>query len=52
LREVKRYPPEKFRFMSPVDLANYVKSTGILDLLVKASGRVRGSIIDSDSSTE
>jgi hypothetical protein len=34
LRELKRYPG--FTFTSPVDLANYLKSTGILDLLVKA----------------
>ena len=34
LRELKRYPG--FTFTSPVTLANYLKSTGILDLLVKA----------------
>jgi hypothetical protein len=34
LRELKRYPG--FTFTNPVDLANYLKSTGILDLLVKA----------------
>ena len=34
LRELKRYPG--FTFTSSVDLANYLKSTGILDLLVKA----------------
>jgi tetratricopeptide (TPR) repeat protein len=34
LREAKRYPG--FTFMSPLDLANYLKSTGILDLLVRA----------------
>jgi hypothetical protein len=34
LRELKRYPG--FTFTSPVDLANYLKSTGVLDLLVKA----------------
>ncbi len=34
LKEVERYPG--FTFTSPVDLANHLKSTGILDLLVKA----------------
>jgi hypothetical protein len=34
LREANRYPG--FAFTSPVDLANYLKSTGILDLLVRA----------------
>jgi hypothetical protein len=34
LREAKRYPG--FTFTSPLDLANYLKSTGILDLLVRA----------------
>jgi Domain of unknown function (DUF4062) len=34
LRELKRY--SGFTFTSPVDLGNYLKSTGILDLLVKA----------------
>jgi tetratricopeptide (TPR) repeat protein len=34
LRELKRYPG--FTFTGPIDLANYLKSTGILDLLVKA----------------
>jgi hypothetical protein len=31
---VKRYPG--FTVTSPLDLANYLKSTGILDLLVRA----------------
>jgi Domain of unknown function (DUF4062) len=34
LREAKRYPG--FTFTSPLDLANHLKSTGILDLLVRA----------------
>jgi tetratricopeptide (TPR) repeat protein len=34
LRELKRY--SGFTFTNPVDLANHLKSTGILDLLVKA----------------
>jgi tetratricopeptide (TPR) repeat protein len=34
LKEVERYPG--YTFTSPIDLANHLKSTGILDLLVKA----------------
>jgi hypothetical protein len=34
LRKAKRYPG--FAFTSPLDLANHLKSTGILDLLVRA----------------
>jgi hypothetical protein len=38
LREAKRYPG--FTFTSPLDLANHLKSTGILDLLVRAYAEV------------
>src|SRR5262249_17048719 len=40
LRELKRY--SGFTFTSPVDLANYLKSTGILDLLVKGYAKAVG----------
>jgi tetratricopeptide (TPR) repeat protein len=40
LRELKRY--SDFTFTSPLDLSNYLKSTGILDLLARAYAEALG----------
>jgi hypothetical protein len=45
LRELKRY--SRFTFTNPVDLANYLKSTGILDLLVRAYAEEVGRALET-----